>query len=110
LSFFGETIRQEVKDRSFSIVEGADRLFIIGTTLATYSAFRLLKRALQLRKPVLYLNVGPTRADGLPGVDKLEIPTNAVMTDVVHAVVGTRARNDPLLRDVLLNGEQPGAG
>ncbi|KAH9995566.1 DHS-like NAD/FAD-binding domain-containing protein [Russula vinacea] len=83
--FFGETIRQDVKDRS--IVEGADRLFVIGTTLATYSAFRLLKRALELRKPVLYLNVGPTRADGLPGVDKLEIPTSAVMTEVVHAVV-----------------------
>ncbi|KAF8479798.1 DHS-like NAD/FAD-binding domain-containing protein [Russula ochroleuca] len=85
--FFGETIRQDVKDRSYSIVEGANRLFVIGTTLATYSAFRLLKRALELRKPVLYLNVGPTRADGLPGVDKLEIPTSAVMADVVHAVV-----------------------
>jgi NAD-dependent deacetylase sirtuin 4 len=93
---------------SYSIVEGANRLFVIGTTLATYSAFRcvslfqpsgpilfhlshashsLLKRALELRKPVLYLNVGPTRADGLPGVDKLEIPTSAVMADVVHAVV-----------------------
>jgi NAD-dependent deacetylase sirtuin 4 len=47
----------------------------------------LLKRALELRKPVLYLNVGPTRADGLPGMDKLEIPTGAVMTDVVHAVM-----------------------
>ena len=47
----------------------------------------LLKHALELRKPILHLNVGPTRADGLPGVDKLEIPTSAVMTDVVHAVV-----------------------
>ncbi len=93
------------------MVQDADRLFVIGTTLATYSAFRyvsfscyqryfiliylppygspysLLKHALELRKPVLHLNVGPTRADGLPGVDKLEIPTSAVMTDVVHAVV-----------------------
>ena len=47
----------------------------------------LLKRALELDKPILILNVGPTRADGLPGVDKLEIPTSAVMTDVVRAVV-----------------------
>lgn len=51
------------------------------------SSYSLLKHALELRKPVLHLNVGPTRADGLPGVDKLEIPTSAVMTDVVHAVV-----------------------
>lgn len=99
--FFGESIRQGVKDSSYRIIEDADRLFVVGTTLATYSAFRLLKHALELRKPVLHLNVGPTRADGLPGVDKLEIPTSSVMTGVVHAVVGTRARNDTMLRDVL---------
>ena len=62
LVFFGESIRQEAKDRryvaqqefwirfappkldncveSYAIVEGADRIFILGTTLATYSAFR----------------------------------------------------------------------
>ena len=57
--FFGESIRQEAKDRryvaqqelwicsapdncveSYAIVEGADRILILGTTLATYSAFR----------------------------------------------------------------------
>jgi len=107
--FFGESIRQEAKDRSYAIVEGADRIFILGTTLATYSAFRLLKRALELHKPVLLLNVGPTRADGLPGVDKLEVPMSVVMTDVVHAVVGTRARYDPMLRDLLLSGAVKGA-
>ncbi|KAI9454436.1 DHS-like NAD/FAD-binding domain-containing protein [Russula earlei] len=101
--FFGESISQEVKDRSYRTVEVADRLFVLGTTLATYSAFRLLKHALELRKPVLLLNVGPTRADGLPGVDKLEIPTGVVMTDVVHTIVGTRAHNDPALRDILLS-------
>lgn len=53
----------------------------------SHASHSLLKRALELRKPVLYLNVGPTRADGLPGVDKLEIPTSAVMTEVVQAVV-----------------------
>ncbi|KAF8498634.1 DHS-like NAD/FAD-binding domain-containing protein [Russula emetica] len=112
--FFGESIRQGVKHRSFRIVKDADRLFVIGTTLATYSAFRLLKYALKLRKPVLHLNVGPTRADGLPGVDKLEIPTSAVMIDVVHAVIGTRARDDPvLLSDAVqrvVEDEQLGAG
>jgi NAD+-dependent protein deacetylase sirtuin 4 len=49
--------------------------------------FSLLKHALELHKPVLYLNVGPTRADGLLGVDKLEVPMGAVMTDVVQAVL-----------------------
>jgi len=85
--FFGESISQKVKDHSYNIIENADRLFILGTTVATYSAFRLLKHALELRKPVLYLNVGPTRADGMTGVEKLEIPTGEVMRDVAHKVL-----------------------
>ncbi|KAI9440563.1 DHS-like NAD/FAD-binding domain-containing protein, partial [Lactarius indigo] len=85
--FFGESISQKVKDHSYSIIENADRLFILGTTVATYSAFRLLKHALELRKPVLYLNVGPTRADGIPGVEKLEIPTGEVMREVAHSLL-----------------------
>ena len=63
--FFGESISEKVKDRryevvlrrviviltiswhrSYSIIENADRLFIIGTTLATYSAFRCVPLAL----------------------------------------------------------------
>ncbi|KAH9040483.1 DHS-like NAD/FAD-binding domain-containing protein [Lactarius pseudohatsudake] len=102
--FFGESISQKVKDHSYSIVENADRLFILGTTVATYSAFRLVKHALELRKPVLYLNVGPTRADGIPGVEKLEIPTGEVMQDVADSLLGTRARNDLVLRDMLRSG------
>jgi hypothetical protein len=53
----------------------------------SHTSHSLLKRALELDKQVLFLNVGPTRADGLPGVDKLELPTSVVMTDVVHAVM-----------------------
>ncbi|TFY81367.1 hypothetical protein EWM64_g2642 [Hericium alpestre] len=102
--FFGESIGAEVKDRSFEIIEQSDRLFLMGTTLATYSAFRLLKHALELKKPVMYLNVGPTRADGIPGVEKIEIPSGQVMRDVVEAVAGTRATYDPVLRDMLLSG------
>jgi len=102
--FFGESINQKVKEHSYSIIENADSLFILGTTVATYSAFRLLKHALELRKPVLYLNVGPTRADGMPGVEKLEIPTGEVMRDVAHRVLGTRACNDFVLRDMLQSG------
>ena len=76
-------------DCLFSIhdVEHASRVMLIGTTLATYSAFRLVKHALELKKPVLLLNVGPTRADGLPGVEKIEIASGAILRDVVRLVL-----------------------
>ncbi|EMD39258.1 hypothetical protein CERSUDRAFT_112916 [Gelatoporia subvermispora B] len=102
--FFGESISQEIKDRSFRDVEECDRLFLLGTTLATFSAFRLLRHALELKKPVLLLNIGPTRADGIPGVEKLEIPSNLVMRDAVKAVLGPRASEDLVVAKMLSSG------
>lgn len=93
---------------SYHIIEKCDRLFLLGTTLATFSAFRygvygipyildgivhivgldrLLKHALELHKPVLMLNVGPTRADGVSGMEKIEIASGIVMRDVVQQVL-----------------------
>jgi hypothetical protein len=36
---------------------------------------RLVKHALQLRKPVALLNLGPTRADGPAGIEKFDVAT-----------------------------------
>ncbi|KAF8448923.1 DHS-like NAD/FAD-binding domain-containing protein [Boletus edulis BED1] len=104
LIFFGESIPQSIKERSFRDIERSDKLFLIGTTLATFSAYRLVKHALELKKPVLLLNVGPTRADGLEGIDKIEIATSRVMRDVVRAVLGRRASIDPVIVSLLNNG------
>ncbi|KAI0720624.1 DHS-like NAD/FAD-binding domain-containing protein [Fomitopsis betulina] len=102
--FFGESIAQEIRDRSFRDVEDCGRLLLMGTTLATFSAFRLLRHALELHKPVLLLNLGPTRADGLQGVEKLEIASGAVMRDVVKAVLGAAWTTDPVVADMLRRG------
>ena len=48
---------------------------------------RLLKHALDLQKPVLLLNVGPTRADPLPGIEKIEVASGLVMRDVVRSIL-----------------------
>ncbi|THH09963.1 hypothetical protein EW145_g1662 [Phellinidium pouzarii] len=105
LIFFGESITKEVKERSFQDVEFADRLFIIGTTLATFSAFRLLKHALELKKPVLMLNLGPTRADTLAlGVEKIELSSGLVLQDVVRTLAGRQMIEDPVLAKLLSNG------
>jgi len=102
--FFGESIPQLVKLRSFQDVEQSQKLLIIGTTLATYSAFRLLKHALTLKKPVMLLNVGPSRADGLPGVVKIDIPSGSIIRDVVRLVLGSKATDDPVVGKMLSSG------
>lgn len=35
----------------------------------------------------MLLNVGPTRADGLPGVEKIDVPSRAVMRQVAREVM-----------------------
>lgn len=82
---------------------------------------RLLKYAVELHKPVLLLNVGPSRADGHPGVEKIDIASGTIMRDVVKAVVyvsfylpclcaniykisGARASEDPVVRELLQSG------
>ncbi|KAH6915948.1 DHS-like NAD/FAD-binding domain-containing protein [Coprinopsis sp. MPI-PUGE-AT-0042] len=102
--FFGETIPPEVKDRSFGDIEDGDKLLLIGTTLATYSAFRLVKHALELKKPVMLLNMGPTRADALPGIEKIDTNAGEILTDVARAALGTRINTDSVLQGMLRSG------
>lgn len=45
---------------------------------------RLIKQAVEAKKPVLILSVGPSRADGMPGVDKIEMKAGPVLKDVVE--------------------------
>ena len=71
----------------FRDVEDCDRLLVIGTTLATYSAFRIVKHALELKKPVFILNTGPTRADGLPEIEKVDEASGSVLPEVVRTFV-----------------------
>ncbi|EJD52653.1 DHS-like NAD/FAD-binding domain-containing protein [Auricularia subglabra TFB-10046 SS5] len=102
--FFGETISQAVKDLSYQIIEETDRLLVVGTTLATYSAYRLVKHALELSKPIVVLNLGPTRAEGLPQIDKIEAASGPVLLEVARQLAAGRLALEPEFRDVLEAG------
>lgn len=71
----------------FRDIEDCDRLLVIGTTLATYSAFRTVKHALELKKPVFVLNTGPTRADELPGIEKVDGLSGSVLPEAVRTIL-----------------------
>jgi NAD-dependent deacetylase sirtuin 4 len=58
--------------RSLSLISNASQLLVLGTSLATYSAFRLVKQAIEEEKPVLMITTGPTRADKLEGIGKMD--------------------------------------
>lgn len=66
--FFGENIPQETKEASTQAVLESRGLLVMGTSLATYSAFRLVKLAKDSGIPIAMVNLGPSRADELADV------------------------------------------
>ena len=47
----------------------------------------MVKHALELKKPIMLLNVGPSRADTLPGVEKIDMPSGSIMREVARAIM-----------------------
>ncbi|KDQ19698.1 hypothetical protein BOTBODRAFT_170749 [Botryobasidium botryosum FD-172 SS1] len=74
------------------------------STLATYSAYSLVKRAHELNKPIMVLNVGPTRADELSGVEKFEWTSGEVLEEVCKTILGSDAGEDIAIRKLLGSG------
>jgi NAD-dependent deacetylase sirtuin 4 len=63
--FFGGNVPEAVREHSFQLVRQSARVLVVGTSLATWSSFRLCKAAHEAGLPLAVLNAGPTRADNL---------------------------------------------
>lgn len=68
---FGESIADSVKTAAEEAIDGSGKLLVLGTSLATYSAWRLAKRALDRGMPVAVVNMGGIRGEDhfLHGLD-----------------------------------------
>ncbi|MCJ1478455.1 hypothetical protein MMC13_007135 [Lambiella insularis] len=60
---FGESIAADVKTAAEEAIDQASRILVIGSSLATYSAWRLVKRARERNMPIGILNVGGVRGE-----------------------------------------------
>ena len=60
---FGESIPDSVKQAAEQAVDRASRILVLGTSLATYSAWRLAKRARDNGMPIGVLNLGGVRGE-----------------------------------------------
>ncbi|CZT52535.1 related to sirtuin type 4 [Rhynchosporium secalis] len=60
---FGESIASRVKEAAEQAIDGSGRLLVMGTSLATYSAWRLVKRANERGMPIGILNLGGVRGE-----------------------------------------------
>lgn len=60
---FGESIPDAIKLATQSAIDQASRLLVLGTSLATYSAWRLAKRAKEEGMPIAIANMGGVRSE-----------------------------------------------
>lgn len=88
VTFFGENVRSSVRKAAEQAIHECDALLVVGTTLATHSAFRLVRDAIAAAKPVVLVNRGPTRADDIVE-DRLGVSCAEVMPAVADHMLGT---------------------
>jgi NAD-dependent SIR2 family protein deacetylase len=63
--FFGENVAREKVGAAEKLLEQADAVLVVGSSLMLYSGFRFADAAARLKKPIAAVNLGRTRADGL---------------------------------------------
>jgi len=61
--FFGEGVPKPRVDAAWAIVDAADVLLVVGSSLAVYSGYRFVRGAAKRKQPVAILNLGETRGD-----------------------------------------------
>lgn len=62
---FGENIDPAVKPAAEEAIDDAGRLLVLGTSLATYSAWRLVERAYKRGMPIGIINLGGVRNESI---------------------------------------------
>lgn len=91
---FGESIPARVKQAAEEAIDGSGRLLVLGTSLATYSAWRLARRAQERGMPLGILNLGGVRGEeaffkALPGGQsgdagvRVEMATDKILPGLV---------------------------
>jgi NAD-dependent deacetylase sirtuin 4 len=63
--FFGGSVAPDVVAAAYAMVEAAEALLVVGSSLEVYSGYRFVRRAAERGVPVAIVNLGPTRGDPL---------------------------------------------
>ena len=63
--FFGESVPKQHVTQAMDVLERADAMLVVGSSLMVYSGFRFAQAAAQRGIPIAAVNLGRTRADDL---------------------------------------------
>lgn len=80
--FFGDSVPRPRVELAFELLDAADVLLVIGSSLTVFSGYRFVLRAKERGLPVAVVNLGPTRADA-DAVLKLDARAGDVLSALV---------------------------
>lgn len=103
---FGESIANQVKQGAEDAIDRAGRLLVLATSMATYSAWRLAKRAKDRGMPIAIVNIGGVRGEDLffAGLDpgqtggqgvRVEMSTDSLLPALAQALRQPEFRRAP---------------
>lgn len=82
--FFGESVPSSRVQTTMAELERLDALVIAGSSLSVNSGMRFARAASKQGKPIVIVNIGPTRADDI-AVAKIEAPTSLALEELLIA-------------------------
>jgi len=80
--FFGESVPTEKVVSTMEQLERSEALLVAGSSLTVNSGMRFARAASKAGKPIVIVNVGPTRADDI-AVAKIEAPTSIALVELL---------------------------
>lgn len=81
--YFGENVPRQRVDDAYRLVDEAEALVVLGSSLHVYSGRRFVVRASERGIPVAIVNQGPTKADALADI-RLDAPLAEVLVAVTN--------------------------
>jgi NAD-dependent protein deacetylase/lipoamidase sirtuin 4 len=85
--FFGGGVPEPTLAAAWALLDEAEALLVVGSSLAVWSGFRFVRRAAERGLPIAIVNLGPTRADPLAHL-RVEAPAGQVLSALRARLAG----------------------
>jgi NAD-dependent SIR2 family protein deacetylase len=82
--FFGESVPKPRVEAAYALVESADVLVVVGSSLTVMSGLRFARHQAKRGRPVVIINRGPTRGDALARL-KLDSGCSETLTELLQS-------------------------
>jgi NAD-dependent SIR2 family protein deacetylase len=79
--FFGENVPKSRVEHCYRLIDDAEAVLVLGSSLTVMSGFRFVRHAAKAGKPVLIINQGVTRGDPY-AVHRVNLPLGQALADL----------------------------